>query len=55
MRIYEIVKIDAEKIAANNLKQRAKQMQQQAKQASARIKLKYAQQQMHDAATTTTA
>lgn len=46
MKISEVEGVDAEKIAADNLKQNAKRMQQQASAAQARVKMKTAQQQL---------
>ncbi len=46
MRIAEIEQRDAEKLAVDGIKQKAQQMQQQAKSAQARLKLKTAQQQL---------
>lgn len=46
MKICEIEGLDSEKAAADTLTQNAKRMQQQAKQAKARVKVKSAQQQL---------
>jgi hypothetical protein len=46
MKIWEVVAVDAEKIAADNLKQNAKRMQKAASAADARVKAKKAQQQL---------
>ncbi len=47
MKILEITGgMDAEKSAADNLKQGAKRLQQQASAAQARVKMKQAQQQL---------
>lgn len=50
MKVCEVIEIDAEKAAADNLKQNAKRMQQQAKAAAARLKVKQGQQQLAKAA-----
>lgn len=49
MKISEITSIDAEKVAADNLKTNAKRVQQQATAAQAKVKLKAAQQQLTQA------
>jgi len=46
MKISEIEGLDNEKAAADTLSKNAKNMQQQAKQAKARMKVKSAQQQL---------
>lgn len=46
MKISEVVGLDSEKVAADNLKQTAKRMHQQALAAQARLKVKTAQQQL---------
>ena len=46
MKIREVIGGDAEKLAADNLKNNAKRMQQQASAAQARLKVKKAQQQL---------
>lgn len=46
MKISEVVGLDSEKNAAENLKQTAKRMNQQASAAQARLKVKTAQQQL---------
>ena len=49
MKIREVVGVDAEKLAADNLKQNAKKMQAQATAAQAKLKQKQAAQQMAQA------
>lgn len=46
MKIWEVIAVDAEKIAADNLKQNAKRMQKQASAAQAKVKIKKGQQQL---------
>ena len=46
MKISEVIRQGAEKVAADNLKQAAKRMSQQASAAQARLKVKKAQQQL---------
>lgn len=46
MKISEVVGQDAESVAADNLKQTAKRMNQQASAAQAKVKIKKAQQQL---------
>jgi hypothetical protein len=46
MKIQEIIGLDSEKLAADNLRNNAKRMQQQASAAQARLKVKKAQQQL---------
>ena len=46
MRVNEIINFDAEKTAADNMKQNAKRMQKQASAMAARTKIKTAQQQL---------
>lgn len=46
MKIIEVIENDAEQVAADNLKQTAKRMSQQASAAQAKLKVKKAQQQL---------
>lgn len=46
MKISEVEGLDAEKLAADNLKQNAKRQQRQAAAAQAKVKMKSAQQQL---------
>lgn len=46
MKIREIIGLDNDKVAADNLKKNAKKMQQQASAAQAKLKIKSAQQQL---------
>ena len=49
MKVCEVLAFGAEQAAADNLKQNAKQMQQQASAAAARLKVKKGQQQLQNA------
>lgn len=51
MKIWEVIAVDAEKLAADNLKQNAKRMQKLALAADARVKAKKAQKQLLKATT----
>ncbi len=46
MKIIEVVGLDSEAIAADNLKNNAQRMKQQASAAQAKLKIKKAQQQL---------
>ena len=46
MKIIEVIGLDSEKVAADNLKNSAQRMKQQATAAQARLKIKKAQQQL---------
>ena len=46
MKISEVIGLDSEKAAADNLKNNAQRMKQQATAAQARLKMKKAQQQL---------
>ena len=46
MKIIEVVGLDSETIAADNLKNNAQRMKQQATAAQAKLKIKKAQQQL---------